>query len=46
MDSPDCLLILLSVSVFYFLLFLSSTLQLLVPCGIDYADLCRLLSAR
>jgi len=33
-DSPDCLPILLSISVFHFLVFfLLSTFQLLVPCG-------------
>jgi len=34
-DSPDCLLILLSISVYYFLVFfLFYTFLLLVPCGI------------
>ena len=32
-DSPDCLPILLSISVFYFLVFLFSTFQFSVPCG-------------
>jgi len=33
MDSPDCLPILLSISVFYCLVFRLSTFQLSVPCG-------------
>ena len=32
-DSPDCLPTLLSTSIFYFLDFLFSTFQFLVPCG-------------
>jgi len=32
-DSPGCLPILLSISIFHFLIFLFSTFQLLIPCG-------------
>jgi len=47
MDSPDCLLMLLSISVFYFVVFLSAFHFLVVAWfhAVDYADLCRLLSA-
>ena len=33
MDSSDCLLLLLSISVFYFLVFLFYTIYLSFPCG-------------
>ena len=47
MDSPDCLLMLLSITVFYFVVFLSVFHFLVVAWfhAVDYADLCRLLSA-